>query len=417
MVVEAARFGGECPFVTCMPSKAMLHAARERRRELGRRRSAARAYSAAVRRRDRVAEFRDDRGHERELTRLGCTTVRGRGRLVEPCVVEVGGERYRARDVVIATGSRPAWPPIEGLADVDAWTSDRLLSSSELPGSVLVLGGGPVGCELAQVLTRFGSRVTVVEQAPRLLGDEEPELGEGMAEVLSGEGVELRLGAEVGSCGRGAGAGVSLRLGSGEVLEAEVLLLAAGRRPNLEGIGLGVYGIAEDADRLATAPDLRVEGQGHLWAAGDVTGIAPFTHTATYQGRLLARALRGETVAADYRALPRVVYTDPPVAAVGLTRVRAGQLALDISCSVTQLRRLARSQTEDVEQGALVLLADLERGVLVGASVCGPGADEMVSWATLAIRAALPLPLLGDTVLPFPTYSEAFAEGLAALRP
>ncbi|HEY6538189.1 MAG TPA: NAD(P)/FAD-dependent oxidoreductase [Candidatus Dormibacteraeota bacterium] len=417
-VVEELRFGGGCPFVACMPSKAMLHSAAERVGGVATRPAFAPAdYRSAADRRDRVVEHRDDSQHLSELQGQGVETIRGRGKVVAPGVVEVNGDRLEATDLVIATGSEPTLPPIQGLADVDYWLSDRVLTTADLPESALVLGGGPVGAELAQILARYGCETSLIEVAPRLLGEEEPELGRALAATLGGDGVEVLVGQRVVRASSPGGLRVRLDLEDGSQREAQILVVATGRRPRIADLGLELYQLPGDARALSCDRQGRALGQAHLFGVGDVTGVAPFTHTANYQGRVVAANLRGESVLADYRAIPRAIYTDPPLAAVGLTRTRAAASGISVASASFPLAETARALAEDVGRGEVVIVTDAAKGVLVGAAAAGPGADESIGWAALAIRTETPLSVLLDTVAPFPTYAEAYLAALRSLAP
>ena len=429
-VVEEHRVGGECPFVACMPSKTMLRATHTR----GLCRSAGSvgatssppcldddeaAYAAAVRRRDAVSEGRDDRAHAEELRSTGARLYRGRGRITGRGSLSVessGGHReeIRWRDLVIVTGSSPVIPPIDGIDQVPIWTSDEALSSPERPRRLAVLGGGPVGCELAQVYSGFGSAVTLIEGSDRLVSKEEPLVSGVLRRALLDDGVDVRTGARLESCRPSAG-GAWLELSDGSSLQVDRVLVAAGRRPNLEGIGLEELGIDPDPTGLSVDPSCKVPGVANLWAAGDVTGVAPYTHTANYQSRIVAANLRGERRRADYRAIPRAVYTSPTVAAVGMTESEATSVGLDVVVETMQLGQTARAAADGIETGVLILVADRRAGVIVGASVVGPGADQLIGEATLAVRAAVPVTLLADVVHPFPSYAEAFEPPLRRL--
>jgi len=420
-VIEELRFGGACPFVACMPSKAMLSEATARSRcrvsaELGDAEPARAEYAAATRRRDSVSENRDDSGHQNQFHEAGATTFRGRGRIVKVGILEVGGQTIDCDDLVIATGSIAARPPVPGLDKVDFWTSDRLLSASELPASAVVFGGGPVGSELAQILARFGCRTTLVAEGDSLLSSEEPELGRATAKTLRGDGVSVRTGIRVKSVHPTGEGGVRVVLDEWGELAAEVLVVATGRTPSTRDLGLELYGWDQEDQQLPTDEHCRVLGQPHLWAIGDVTEVAPFTHTATYQGRVVASNLRGEERLADYRAIPRVVYTDPPVAAVGLTRERASSAGFNLASSTISLAETARAAAEGVSAGSLTLVADRDQGILLGAAAAGPAVDEMIGWATLAIKAEVPIATLMDSVAPFPSYSEAYLAALQSLN-
>lgn len=418
--VEAGYVGGECEYVACLPSKALLGSAAAR--ALARRLPAAgaatrapeldddaRAFGAAVRRRDEAAAHRDDSAEAQGLVDAGVTLVRGRARVVRPGVVAVGDRELGFTDLVVATGSTPVRPPIEGLDAVPTWTSDEALSSTERPASLALMGGGAVGCELAQVYARFGTAVTLVEASDRLAGPEEPGVAARLADVLRADGVDVRLGVQIEKAEPQDG-GARLRLSDGSVLDVERVLLAVGRRPAGDGLGLDVLGI-EPGEKGELRVDERCRVAGHVWAAGDVTGVAPYTHTANYQARIVADNLLGQERHANYSAIPRVIYTDPAVASVGVTaEQRQGAVTAEIDLGDT-----ARAGVEAGAGGRLVLTADPEAGVLVGAAAIGPHADEWIGEAVPAVRARVPLAVLADTVHAFPTFSEAYGVPLREL--
>jgi dihydrolipoamide dehydrogenase len=411
-LVEALRVGGECPYVACIPSKAMLRSA-----ELHDRSDADHdeGFAAAVRRRDALSEHRDDSDAAKGAADAGVTLVRGQGRVARPGFVAVDDRELGWTDLVIATGSAPVRPSLPGLADVPTWTSDEALSAHERPASLLVLGGGAVGCELAQVHARFGTAVTLVESSPQLAGKEEPSIAALLAEVLGKDGVDLRLEVSAERFEQG-GAGARAFLSDGMSVDVERVLVAVGRRPNSAGIGLEVLGIeTADDGSVATDASCRVKGQEHVWAVGDVTGVAPYTHGANYQARVLVDNLLGARREADYRAIPRAVYTSPAVASVGLHEKLAQEQGISAVTAVMDLGDVARSSTEGKGAGRLVLTADRDRGVLVGAAAIGPHADEWMAEATLAIRAEVPLSVLVDVVHAFPTFGEAFEPPLQEL--
>src|SRR4051812_2241438 len=329
-LVEAGRVGGECPYLACMPSKALLRSASVRslvRRARSFGASATdldpgddgAAFAAAIDRRDEVAAHRDDTEAAKSVEQAGVVLIRGRGRITGPGTLDVDGTTYGWSDLAICTGTEPDRPPLDGLDNVEFWTSDDALQSAERPGSMVILGGGPVGCELAQAYARFGTEVTIVENGPRLVAKEEPSITAILADVLREDGVELRLGAETKRVESTYDGRVRVVLEGGDPVEAERLLVATGRTPCLGGIGLDVLGIEPDDKGLAVDDHCRVEGQQHVWAAGDITGQAPFTHTANYQARIVAANLLGHDRTADYRAIPPPLYTDPPVASGGST--------------------------------------------------------------------------------------------------
>ena len=419
-VVEAGRVGGECPFVACMPSKAMLRSAQARHDahrldELGGSAYApagddpAISFRAAVRRRDDIAEHRDDSEAAKALERKGVRLLRGRGRVTAPGQLVVDGQQLGWRHLVIGTGSTANTPDLPGLADVPTWSSDEALSAQDRPDSLLVLGGGAVGCELAQVHVRFGVQVTLLESGEQLLGKEQPDVASRLADALRDDGVDVRLGVGVERF-----AGARAELSDGTFVEFDRVLVATGRTPNTGDLGLELLGITVDG-ALDVDEHCRVVGTENVWAAGDVTGIAPYTHTANYQARLIVDNLTGTARTADYRAVPRAVYTDPTVASVGLDERAALEKGLDVITATTDLADVARTSTEGSGGGLLVLTADRARGVLVGASAIGPHADEWLAEATLAIRAEVAVSVLCDVIHAFPTFGEAFEPALREL--
>ena len=446
-LVEPHRVGGECPYVACIPGKALLRSAQARGiarhlADLGATSAPVTldddeaAYQAAAARRDRLSADRDDSGAAREVIERGVTLIRGAGHVTGPGAVEVTvalpdggagtGERTEDpwargrpvgyRDLVIATGSRPAIPPISGLDTVGAWTSDRALSEPVRPRSIVVLGGGAVGCELAQAYAGFGVTVTLVEAAPQLVSGEDPAIADAMAEVLRGSGADVRLGAEVKAAEATADGGTRVHLDGGETIESERIIVAVGRTPASSGLGLGELGItAADDGALIVDAHCRVEGQDHVWAAGDVTGLAPYTHGANYQALVLSENLLGGDRRADYRAVPRVVYTHPPMASVGMSAGQARGAGIEAITATMDLSGLARVHTDGAAGGRLILVADRARQVLVGAAGVGPGADDWISEASVAIRASVPLRLLADVVHPFPTIAQAYEVPLREL--
>jgi len=426
-LVESLRVGGECPYVACMPSKAMLRSAQARTeaRDLPGLGGASarptlddedRAFAAAVRRRDAIAEGRDDSAAAEAAQGSGVVLVRGRGRVVRAGVVDVDGRQLGWTDLVVATGSQPVRPPLEGLDRVPTWTSDEALSTGDRPMSLVVMGGGAVGCELAQVYARFGTRVTLVEAGPQLAGKEEASIAARLAAVLRDDGVDVRLQTQVQRAEPTPDGGARVHLSDGSTVEAERVLVSVGRAPSTDGLGLDLLGVEpDDGGALLTDQHCRVRGQRHVWAAGDVTGVAPYTHTANYQARVVSDNLLGRERRADYRAVPRAVYTEPPVASVGTDEATATAEGVDAVTAVMDLGEVARTSTEGAGGGRLVLTADRARGVLVGAAAIGPRADEWLAEAVLAIRAQVPLSVLADVVHAFPTFGEAYEPPLQEL--
>ncbi len=425
-VIEERLVGGECPYFACMPSKAMLYAAEVRHlastaHEVGAVSrplaldDARKAYTAAVAWRDQVTNHQNDSSAAAALEKSGARLIRGKGRITEPGVVVVNGQEIGWGDLVIATGSRFNRPPIDGLDSVPTWTSEEVYTSDRLPDSAIILGGGPVGCEVAQVLARFGTQVFLLEMASRLLSDEEPAVSGILADVLREDGIEVRVEQRVVGVEASSG-GVRLALVDGGTFTAERLILATGKTPRLEGLGLEALDIElEPGEFLQVDERCRVRGEEHVWGVGDITGVAPFTHTANYQARVGSANLLGGDVKADYRAIPRGVYTDPPVASVGLTLEQARQEGNEAISASMEIQKTARGAATGLTIGSLVLVADRSRRVLLGAAAIGPRADEWIGEAVLAIRAQVPLEVLTDLVHPFPTFSEIYAPPLREL--
>lgn len=423
-VVEAHRVGGECGFVACVPSKTLLRSAEVR----GLVRDAhllgaaaaplalddgAAAYGAAVRRRDEIVAD-DDSSGARQFREAGVMLVRGHGRVVREGVVAVDGCELGYSDLVIATGSAPTIPPIPGLDSVPTWTSDQALTSPERPASLAIMGGGAVGCELAQVYAAFGTTVAIIQSPPRLLPRAEPAIAAILADVLRDDGISLHLGRKATGA-RAVPGGAELTLDNGATLTVERVLIAVGRDPRVVDLGLDVLGIAPGEKGIEVDDSCRVQGQEHVWAGGDATGVEPYTHTADYHAEIIAANLLGGQKRADYRAIPRVVYTTPTVAGVGLTAAEARARGIDTITAGVDLREVPRAETEGAARGRLELVADRRRGVLVGAAAIGPHADAWLGEAVVAIRAEVPLTLLGELVHAFPTFNEAFGLAFAQL--
>ncbi len=426
-IVESLRVGGECPYVACMPSKAMLRSADVRHLVADTERLGGTsapleldddeaAFANAARRRDDIAENRDDTVAAKSLQDSGVALIRGRGTIVRDGVLRVGDLEVGWTDLVIATGSQPVLPPLQGFGDIPVWTSDEALSIGRRPASVLVLGGGPVGCELAQIFARFGTRTFLVEAGPQLAGKEHPEMAERLADLLRSDGVGIRLNTEVRSVSPTANGGAHVSLSDGMALDVERVIVAIGRTPVTGDLGLELLGVDLDDDGAVTVDaHCRATGTSHVWAAGDVTGIAPFTHTANYQARVIHDNLLGGTRTANYEAIPRAIYTDPPVASVGEVAPTRTTDNANLVSATMNLDEVARTSADGGPGGLLVLTADRRRGILVGAAAIGLRADEWLAEATLAIRAQIPLHVLCDVVHAFPTYGEAFEPPLREL--
>ena len=407
-LVERELVGGECSYWACIPSKTLLrpgevvHAARD---------AAATAevdVEAALAWRDFMVSDYSDAGQETWLADTGIDLLRGTGRLAGTGVVDVDGERHTAEHVVVAAGADPVVPPIPGLAELDGvWTNREATGMKAIPRRLLVLGGGPVGVEMAQAVRRFGGEVALVEGAEHVLAREPAPLGEALGEVLEREGIELFLGAKAAAARR-EGEEYVLQLEDGRELHGDRLLVAAGRRPRVGDLGLETVGI--EADGRGISVDSRLRAGDRLWAIGDITGIWPLTHVGKYQGRVVAANILGHPQEANYEAVPRVVFTDPQAAAVGAPEARfsATVPVSEVAKTATYTRAYAESN------GFLTVLSDGER--LTGAYALGPEAGEWLQQATLAIRAAVPLAVLRDTIQPFPTFSEIYLAAVKALH-
>ena len=407
-LVERELVGGECSYWACIPSKTLLrpgeaaHAARE---------AAATGEvdaEAALAWRDFMVSEYSDAAQERWLASQGIDLLRGSGRLAGAGAVEVDGVRHTAEHVVVACGADPVIPPIPGLRELEGvWTNREATGMKAVPRRLLVIGGGPVGVEMAQAVRRLGGEVVLVEGANRVLAREPAPLGEALGEVLRRDGIELALGARVTAAHR-AGEDYVLELAEGRELRGDRLLVATGRRPRVDGIGLETVGI--EADPRGIHVDARLRALEGLWAIGDVTGIWPLTHVGKYQGRVVAANILGDPREACYDAVPRVTYTDPQAAAVGATE--AAFSATTPVSGVAKMATYTRAYAES--NGLLTLLSDGER--LTGAYALGPEAGEWLQQATLAIRARVPLDVLRDTIQPFPTFSEIYLSTLKSLN-
>jgi dihydrolipoamide dehydrogenase len=419
-LVEERLVGGECPYFACIPSKAMLAAAELRHRIRSTAVAAgaisrpltldtdAEAYAAAVARRDIVAEHRDDSAAVQRLQAKGVRVIKARGRIEGPGVLAAGEIPIGWHDLVVATGTRFREPTMPGIDAVPFWTSEHFYSTGELPASAVIIGGGAVGCEIAQVLGRFGSRVTLIQHSRQLLSREEPAIADALAVALREDGIDVRLGAEVARVEPVPG-GIGVSLDDGWSTITERIIVAIGMRPNTDRIGLEHLGIALGAGGDLPVDDhCRIGGRSNLWGAGDVTGIASYTHTANYHARTIAANLLGGDIRTDRRAIPRGVYTDPAVASVGLTASAARTQGYNVAVASFSLGNTARAFVTGNKSGLLLLVADRNTRVLLGAAAIGPHVEELIGEAALAIRARVPLEVLADLVHPFPTYSEAY---------
>jgi dihydrolipoamide dehydrogenase len=407
-LVESRLVGGECSYFACMPTKTML-----RTTELGA--SLERAPGLHGERpdpegvwswRDWMTSDWDDSGQLHYLEEWNCRLVRGEGRVARSGVVEVDGQELAYDRLVLATGSRPAIPPIDGLDSVEYWTNRDATRTHKIPQSLVVMGGGPVGAELAQFFSRMGSHVTIVERGDHLLGRVHSDAGELMAELFREEGIDVRVGVGI----ERAEPNIELHLSDGSTLETERLLIATGRRPNVERLGLDQLGL--EISGRGVEVDERLRAAENVWAIGDVTGVAQFTHVGKYQARVAAADMANRRAKADYRAIPAGIFTDPEVATVGRTD---GDGLVSVRIPLGSLPRLTTYERPKRE-GFVRVFADPRQRVLAGAVCVGPQAAEWLGQFTLAIRAEVPLDTLLDTIQPYPTFSEGVFYALQELQ-
>lgn len=414
--VEMHLVGGECPFYGCTPSKLMIRAADHvamvhRADRLAGPSTVSPDWSRpAGRITDEATKGWTDDANAKALQESGVRLVRGHGRLVAPGVVEVEGVEYEAsRGVVLNTGTEPLVLPIDGLADTPYWTNRDVVQVTDLPRSLVVLGGGPIGCELAQAIARFGVEVTVVEADDRLLAVEEPESSEVVTRLFEAEGITVHTGVEVDRVEHDG----RFVLTAGELrVEAERLLVAAGRSNNLRDVGLEAVGLDPDADSVPT--DARMRAGDRLWAIGDITGHGRYTHVSNYQAEVVeADILGGDGPLADYRAVSRVTFTDPEIGSVGLSEAQAREQGLDVRTGFADLSETSRGWLDGVgNQGHVKLVADAGTGLLVGATAMGPTGGDLVAMLALAIHAEVPPATVRRMHFAFPTYHGAVMTAL-----
>jgi pyruvate/2-oxoglutarate dehydrogenase complex dihydrolipoamide dehydrogenase (E3) component len=412
-LVERELVGGECSYWACIPSKTLLRPGEALAAACdvpGVREAISGPVDAraALAWRDFIVSDYDDAGQEAWARDAGIEVLRGEGRLAGPHAVAVGAETYTAEHVVIATGSDPVIPPVPGLRGLaGVWTSREATGLTEIPRRLLVLGAGPVGVEMAQAVSRLGASVALVEGGDHVLPREPRSLGEAVGEALSADGVVLHLGQHASAARRDREEYV-LDFPDGSQLRGDRLLVATGRRPRLDGLGLDTVGV--DAGPHGVAVDARMAAGEGLWAIGDVTGVWPLTHVGKYQGRVAAANILGRPREANYDAVPRVVFCDPQAAAVG-----EADGAFTATVALAAVSRTATyTRAYDTQPGFLTLVSDGER--LTGAYAVGPEAGEWLQQATVAIRARVALRVLFDVIQPFPTFSEAFLHALRDLE-
>ncbi|MFI6575974.1 dihydrolipoyl dehydrogenase family protein [Nocardiopsis sp. NPDC050513] len=420
-VAERALIGGECAYYACIPSKVLLRPPEARQEAAGAAGldtpgldwPALRDYrDAMIRHLDDTAQAQGYRDRDALVLR-GTARVTGR----DPWRVAVGDTELTADHVVVATGSEAVRPPVEGLDELgpaQVWTNREATTLADVPGSALVIGGGAVGVELGHFLNRMGADVTLVQRGPRLLDREDPRLCALVGGRFARDGLDVRVGTQVVSTARD-GSGVLSTLDDGERVRTDVVLLASGRRPCADGLGLEDWGVALRGTALPV--DEWCRAAPGLWGVGDVTGRAMFTHVAKYQGRLVADNILGLGRIADYTAVPRVVFSDPEIAAVGLTEEQARDQGIDVATAEVDVpAALARPWTYTTDpEGTLGLVADRDLGVLVGAWAFGPLVSEWIHTAALAIRTRVPIRVLLDSIPQFPTFNEAYLVALEKL--
>ncbi len=423
--IEEHLVGGECPYYGCIPSKMIIRAAdllQEGRRveQMAGRSTILPDYSiVADRIRDQATDNWDDTVAVDRFVGKGGRFVRGRGVLDGPGRVRVDGDVYVAgRGVILATGTSPAIPPVPGLAEARPWTNRDVFKIRKNPDSLIVLGGGAIGLELAQAFSRFGSKVTVVEAFDRILGPEEPESSELLSGVLQSEGITIRVGVAAASAVRNE-AGVSLTLADGSVISASEILVAAGRTPNLRGIGLASVGLDETARPSFTTDErMRVLGADGLWAVGDIAGLGAFTHMAVYEAAIAADDILGVASPrlAERHAVSRATFTDPEVGSVGLTEAQARAAGINVAVGIADSASSSRGWLHQAgNEGLMKLVADVDRGVLVGATSVGPRGGDVLAMFNLAVHARVPIAQLRTMIYAYPTFYRGALDALADL--
>lgn len=418
VVFERELIGGECAYWACIPSKTVLRPA-EARTEVHKAAGVSGAevdWASTREYRDYMIRDLDDSAQVEGLDKQGATVINDEARLTGPGRIQAGEREITAEHIIIATGSEAVIPPLEGIEEITAWTNRETYTTDDLPQRAVIVGGSAVGVETATFLARFGVQVTLIHRGDRLLGREDPRVGELVHDYLAETGVDIRLGASAAKARRDGEDSV-IELDDGTEVAADVVIFGTGRKPRTKGLGFGDAGarLGEHGEVLI---DEHAQAGQNLWAIGDVTGVMPFTHVAKYQGRIAADAILGRAHAATYEGIPRVVFADPEIAAAGLTQQQAEQRGIRTTATELDLSNaIARPWTyEQDPRGHLGLLADTERKVLIGAWAIGPQAGEWIHQASLAIRAQLPLETLLDQVAQFPTYHEAYQAALEQLE-
>ena len=418
-VIEKELVGGECPYWGCMPSKSLLRSA-EVLAEAQRAKALAASrvdvdvdFARIATRTHEIARNLDDTNPTKSLEKQGADVIRGSAELRDGRTVAVAGRTLTARrGIVIGTGTDALIPRIDGIGDVASWTNREATLAETRPRSLVVLGGGPIGLELGQAFARFGSEVSIVEAADRVLSSDEPEASAAIEAAFRDEGIDIHTGVTAQRV-RQTGDVIEVTLSDGSTVSGEKLLVAAGRTPRLQGLDLDAAGVRSTERGWIAVDSATLEAAPGVYAAGDVTGIGAFTHLSWYHGNIIGRRLRGEDARADHRAIPRVTFTDPEVGSVGLSEQAAREQGIDVHVAMDSVGNGARGYINGPPDGMIKLVADARREVLVGACAAGPRSGEIVSELTLAIRAEVPLRILADTLHPFPTFSRLL-DGLFA---
>jgi pyruvate/2-oxoglutarate dehydrogenase complex dihydrolipoamide dehydrogenase (E3) component len=410
-IVDRRWFGGSCPHIGCIPSKSILHSAERHHAN-----PASWTWELAAERRDWMinrpagAAEPDDTPHVKPLEAAGAVVYRGDAHVPSRGIVQVRHDgathRIEGRDIVIAVGSTSKVPSLPGLSEIACWTNREATLARELPRSLLVLGGGPTGCELAQAYNRFGVKVTIVQSGDRLMPTDHPRNSKVIAEVLREEGVDLRLGvrAQAARAGGGADGAHAIDLSDGSTAEGHAILLAVGREFPLDDLGLECYGV-DTSGRLPFPRDGRLRIADGLWVIGDPAGPELHTHQAHYQGEMAIRMALGDDVRPDYRALPRASYTDPEAAFVGLSLEQATADGIDAFELVADFAGSARGYGVQATRGHVTIVVDRGTRTLVGAAMACPDASAAIHECVLAIRARIPIEVLADTIHAFPSTS------------
>ena len=416
-VVERELIGGECAYWACIPSKTLLRPP-EARAEAGRAAGTGRPemdWPALRDYRDYMIRHLDDTAQVDGYRSQGATVIKGTARLAGPGRVEADGQILEADNVIVATGSEAVRPPIDGLDQAEVWTNREATTLTDIPDRVVVIGGSAVGVELGQFLARMGAQVTLVQRSEGLVNREDARVGQLARAALEADGIDVRVGTETRRVTR-SGLATAVDLDDGTTVDTDVILLATGRSPRTAGLGLETVGL-HPGPSGAIPVDEHCQAADGLWAIGDVTGIALFTHVAMYQGRVVADNIIGRPRQASYEGIPRVIFADPEIAAVGLTEAQARKAGIDlITAEIDLAESIARPWTYEKDPaGTLGILADRDQQVLVGAWAVAPLAGEWIHQAALAIRARIPIETLLDQVAQFPTYTEGYLQALEQL--